>query len=167
MLSNVLETHTLYSDIIAFVNGSQTADGEAKATAKVEDWKEQLAAWNTTIDNRTISSIERLEDGGDNRGENGDQQFDKFRLHFTTGEPVDRNAIIINVPTVQTSTLPAKMNLTIVNDKINVTSGMRASETGVFAVGDANSDGSTNVPHAMFSGKKAAVYLHGMLPSTY
>lgn len=165
MLSNVLETHTLYSDIIAFVNGSQTADGEARATAKVEDWKEQLAAWNTTIDNRTISSIERLEDGGDNRGENGDQQFDKFRLHFTTGEPVDRNAIIINVPTVQTSTLPAKMNLSIVSDKINVTSGMRTSETGVFAVGDANSDGSTNVPHAMFSGKKAAVYLHGMLPS--
>ncbi|CAI7651334.1 unnamed protein product [Penicillium viridicatum] len=160
MLSNVLETHTLYSDIIAFVNGSQTADSEAKATAKVEDWKEQLAAWNTTIDNRTISSIERLEDGGNNRGENGDQQFDKFRLHFTTGEPVDRNAIIVNVPTVQTSTLPAKMNLTIVGDKINVTSGMRASETGVFAVGDANSDGSTNVPHAMFSGKKAAVYLH-------
>jgi len=26
--------------------------------------------------------------------------------------------------------------------------------------GDANSDNSTNVPHAMYSGKKAAVYCH-------
>ncbi|KAI2699762.1 hypothetical protein CBS147317_6677 [Penicillium roqueforti] len=159
MLGNVLETHTLYSDIIAFVNGSQTADGEARATAKVEDWKEQLAAWNTTIDNRTISSIERLQDGGDGRGEDG-EQFDKFRLHFTTGEPVERNALIVNFPTVQTSTLPAKMHLTLVDNKINVTSAMRTSESGVFAIGDANSDGSTNVPHAMYTGKKAAVYLH-------
>jgi thioredoxin reductase len=42
---------------------------------------------------------------------------------------------------------------------------MRTNVTGVYAVGDANSDGSTNVPHAMYSGKKAAVYLHGMLSS--
>jgi thioredoxin reductase len=161
MLSNVLETHTLYDDIIAFVNGSQTADGEARATAKVEDWKEQLAAWNTTIDNRTISSIERIQDGGKDRDENSDSQFDKFRLHFTTGEPVERNALIVNFPTVQTSSLPAKMKLELVNNKINVTSAMRTNEAGVFAIGDANSDGSTNVPHAMFTGKKAAVYVHG------
>ncbi|CAG8321109.1 unnamed protein product [Penicillium nalgiovense] len=160
MLGNVLETHTQYSDIIAFVNGSQTAEGEARAAKEYPDWKEQLAAWNTTIDNRTIASIERLQDGGDNRGENGDQQFDKFRLHFTTGEPVERNALMVNYPTEQATPLPAKMGLVIVDDKINVTAAMRTSEEGVFAVGDANSDGSTNVPHAMYTGKKAAVYVH-------
>jgi thioredoxin reductase len=53
----------------------------------------------------------------------------------------------------------------VVNDKINVTSGMRTNEVGVFAIGDANSDGSTNVPHAMYSGKKAGVYVHGELLS--
>lgn len=164
MLGNVLETHTQYSDIIAFVNGSQTAEGEARAAEAYPDWKEQLAAWNTTIDNRTIASIERLQDGGDNRGENGDQQFDKFRLHFTTGEPVERNALMVNYPTEQATPLPAKMGLVIVDDKINVTAAMRTSEEGVFAVGDANSDGSTNVPHAMYTGKKAAVYVHGMIP---
>ncbi|KAJ5316516.1 hypothetical protein N7508_001024 [Penicillium antarcticum] len=37
---------------------------------------------------------------------------------------------------------------------------MRTNQTGFFAIGDANSDGSTNVPHAMFSGKRAAVYIH-------
>ncbi|CAG8057023.1 unnamed protein product [Penicillium salamii] len=159
-LSNVLETHTQYDDIIAFVNGTQTPEGEARAAAKVPDWKEQLAGWNTTIDNRTISSIDRLQDGGKDRKEDSDRQFDKFLIHFTTGEPVERNAIMINVPTVQTSTLPVKMGLDVVDNKINVTSGMRTSQTGVFAVGDANSDGSTNVPHAMFSGKKAGVFVH-------
>ncbi|KAJ5769782.1 uncharacterized protein N7511_001833 [Penicillium nucicola] len=160
-LSNVLEVHTLYSDMIAFVNGTQTPEGEAKATAKVADWKEQLAAWGTKIDNRTIASIERLQDGGQNRSETEHAQYDKFRVHFTTGEPVERSAFIINVPTDQYSSLPAKMSLDMDGKKINVTSAMRTSESGVFAVGDANSDGSTNVPHAMFSGKKAAVYLHG------
>ncbi|OQD82416.1 hypothetical protein PENANT_c021G05111 [Penicillium antarcticum] len=159
-LSNVLEVHTLYSDMIAFVNGTQTPEGEAKATAKVSDWKEQLEAWGTKIDNRTIASIERLQDGGTNRSETEHAQYDKFRVHFTTGEPVERSAFIINVPTDQYSSLPAKMGLDMDGTKINVTSGMRTSETGVFAVGDANNDGSTNVPHAMFSGKKAAVYLH-------
>ncbi|KAJ6050283.1 uncharacterized protein N7446_005479 [Penicillium canescens] len=160
MLSNVLEVHTLYSDMIAFVNGTQTPEGEARAAAKVSDWKEQLEAWGTKIDNRTIASIERLQDGGKNRSDTEHAQYDKFRVHFTTGEPVERNAFIINVPTAQYSSLPTQMGLDMAGGKINVTSGMRTSEAGVFAVGDANSDGSTNVPHAMFSGKKAAVYLH-------
>jgi thioredoxin reductase len=34
---------------------------------------------------------------------------------------------------------------------------------GIFAVGDANTDNSTNVPHAMWSGKRAAVTIHGEL----
>jgi len=53
------------------------------------------------------------------------------------------------------------MGLNITKEKIDVvTSSMRTSMAGVWGVGDANSDASTNVPHAMFSGKKAAVYLH-------
>jgi thioredoxin reductase len=161
MLSDVLEVHTLYSDMIAFVNGTQTPEGEARAAAKVSDWKEQLEAWGTKIDNRTIASIERLQDGGKNRSETEHAQYDKFRVHFTTGEPVERSAFMVNVPTAQYSSLPAQMGLEMAGAKINVTSGMRTSQSGVFAVGDANSDGSTNVPHAMFSGKKAAVYVHG------
>ncbi|EER28156.1 hypothetical protein D8B26_006828 [Coccidioides posadasii str. Silveira] len=37
---------------------------------------------------------------------------------------------------------------------------MQMSVVGVFAVGDANNNGSTNMPHAMFSGKRAAVCIH-------
>lgn len=161
MLGAVLEVHTLESDIIAFTNGTRTPEGEARAEAKSADWDKQLEAWNVTIDDRMISSFERLQDGGKNRDEDKDEQFDKFNIHFTEGEPVERNAFLIDVPTGQTSTLPYQMGLEMDSDKIKVASSMRTNETGVFAIGDANTDGATNVPHAMFSGKRAAVYIHG------
>jgi hypothetical protein len=160
VLGSVLETHTLFSDIIAFVNGTQNPQGEAAATAQHEGWEEQLKAWNVKIENRTIERIERLQDGGTHRNLTTDTQFDKFLIHFTEGEPIERGAFITNYGTAQRSILPKQMGLNVTDNKIDVTSGMRTSESGVFAIGDANSDGSTNVPHAMFSGKRAAVYIH-------
>ncbi|KAJ5160934.1 uncharacterized protein N7482_007938 [Penicillium canariense] len=161
VLGSVLEVNTQFSDIIAFVNGTQTRAGEAQATASHEDWEEQLKAWNVKIENRTIASIERIQDGETHQNKTADLQFDKFLVHFTTGEPIERNAFITNFASVQRSSLPYQMHLNVSREKITVdTSGMRTNLTGVYAVGDANSDGSTNVPHAMFSGKKAAVYLH-------
>lgn len=164
MLGAVLEVHTLNSDIIAFTNGTRTPEGEARASQKYPDWDKQLEAWGVPIDNRIIESFERLQDGGTHRDQDEDKQYDKFRVHFTEGEPVERNAFLVDYPTDQTSTLPAQMGLEMDNRKIKVTSAMRTNETGVFAIGDANSDGSTNVPHAMFSGKRAAVYIHGEFP---
>lgn len=161
MLGAVLEVHTLDSDVIAFTNGTRTPEGEARAEAKSADWDKQLAAWNVTIDNRIITAFERLQDGGEHQNEAEDMQFDKFNVHFAEGDPVERNAFLIDVPTGQTSTLPYQMDLEMASDKIKVASSMRTNQTGVFAVGDANSDGATNVPHAMFSGKRAAVYIHG------
>ncbi|KAJ5902877.1 FAD-dependent pyridine nucleotide-disulfide oxidoreductase, partial [Penicillium taxi] len=159
VLGAVLEVHTLNNDIIAFTNGTRTPANEAKAEAKSQDWNKQLEAWNVTIDDRTISSFERTQDGSVNRDEQG-KQYDMFLIRFTEGDPVERNAFLVDFPTNQTSTLPYEMGLEIDNSKIKVASSMRTNETGVFAIGDANSDGSTNVPHAMFSGKRAAVYIH-------
>ncbi|KAJ5142397.1 hypothetical protein N7476_003743 [Penicillium atrosanguineum] len=160
VLGSVLEAHTLFSDIIAFVNGTQDAQGEAAATAQHEGWEEQLKAWNVKIDNRTIERIERLQDGATHRNRTTDTQYDKFLIHFAEGAPIERGAFITNFASVQHSTLPRQMGLNVTDNKIDVTSAMRTSESGVFAIGDANSDGSTNVPHAMFSGKRAAVYIH-------
>lgn len=143
------------------MNGTYTPAGEVAAQGQHDQWLDQLNAWNVTIDNRTITSLERIQDGGVHRNKTTDTQYDKFLVHFETGEPVERNAFIINVPTVQHSDVPAKMGLNITDNKIDVvTSSMRTNIPGVWAIGDANSDGSTNVPHAMFSGKKASVYLH-------
>lgn len=53
------------------------------------------------------------------------------------------------------------MGLELDDRKIKVTSAMRTNESGIFAIRDANSDGYNNVPYAIFSGKRAAVYIHG------
>lgn len=143
------------------MNGTDTPEGEAAAEAQHAGWKEQLKAWNVKIDNRTITRIERTQDGETHQNKTADLQFDKFLVHFSEGDPVERGAFIINAPTVQHSKLAYQMGLNVSKEKIVVDTGsMRTSEAGVWAIGDANSDASTNVPHAMFSGKKSAVYLH-------
>ncbi|KAL2863337.1 NAD(P)/FAD-dependent oxidoreductase [Aspergillus lucknowensis] len=162
IVSSLLEITTLNTDIIAFVNGSYTDDQVAVLESDYPDWRAQIAAYNVRIDNRTIASIERLQDGGEVQNEAGDQQFDIFQINFTEGAPVIRNAFITNFETAQRSSIPYDLGLAMKDGKIDtsINPGMRTSLAGVFAVGDCNSDGSTNVPHAMFSGKRAAVYGH-------
>lgn len=163
IIGSVLEVYsTLNSDIIAFLNGTQTPDQEAILQKSHPDWKPIVEAYNIRLDNRTITSIERIQNGEDHKDDEG-RQFDIFRLHFTEGEPIDRNALITNYPTEQRSSLPADMGLKLLGSKIDTQtkSGLRTSMPGVWAIGDANSDNSTNVPHAMFSGKRSAVFSHG------
>ncbi|KAL1952671.1 hypothetical protein VTO42DRAFT_4553 [Malbranchea cinnamomea] len=162
VMGSVLEMMTLNSDIIAFVNGTWTPDEEAILEQKYPDWFDQLQAYDIRLDNRTIVSIDRLQDGGQHHDPEEHKEYDLFRINFSEGESVIRSAFITNFPAVQRSTLPAQMGLTIDdNNKIKVDpSSMRTNVKGVFAVGDANNDNSTNVPHAMYSGKRAAVFVH-------
>lgn len=51
--------------------------------------------------------------------------------------------------------------------KVSVDAHMQTSIQGIFAVGDMNSDGSTNVAHALWSAKGAVVYMHGELGRDY
>lgn len=166
VLSSVYEVHTLNTDIIALVNGTQTPEQEEAARQKNPKFFEILQAYNVTIENRTIASIERLQDGSKDNDPSTHEQFDKFRVHFTDGGSVDRGAFLTNFPSSQRSTLPAQLELKMQGNKIYAdVNSARTSLKGVWAVGDANSDGSTNVPHAMYSGKKSAVYIHGELHS--
>jgi thioredoxin reductase len=96
----------------------------------------------------------------DNWGPNGKHK-DLFRVTFTDGLSVERAAFLINIETKQTSHLACHLNLNMTKSKIAVDAKMQTNVTGIFAVGDANDDGSTNVPHAMYTGKKAAVVAHG------
>lgn len=97
---------------------------------------------------------------GDNSGPNGKHK-DFFRVTFTDGLSIERAAFLINIEVRPTSDLPAKLRLKMQGPKIEVDPKMQTNVTGIFAVGDANTDGSTNVPHAMYTGKKAAVVAHG------
>ncbi|RLL99294.1 hypothetical protein CFD26_102765 [Aspergillus turcosus] len=160
VVGSVLEVYTLNTDIIAFVNGTQTPETEDALSQKYPNWEKQLEAYGVALNNETIESIERLQDGEDVRDDEG-RQFDVFRVNLADGSSVIRNAFITNFPSEQRSSIPEDLGLKMQGNKIDTNiNGMRTSQAGVFAVGDANSDGSTNVPHAMFSGKRAAVFVH-------
>lgn len=162
VVGSVLEVYTLNTDIIAFVNGTQTPKAEAKLAEKYPNWKKQLEAYNIVLNNETVKSIERVQNGEDVYDDQG-RQFDIFRVNLADGSSVTRNAFVTNFPSEQRSSIPKELGLKMKDNKIDTNiDGMRTSLPGVFAVGDANSDGSTNVPHAMFSGKRAAVFVHGM-----
>ena len=170
ILGSVIEIETLNKDIIAFVNGTYTPEEVAIISEKYPTWLEQIEAYDVVIDNRTISSFERLQDGSVVNNPEEHREFDKFRVHFTDGPSVDRGTFITNYPSVQFSSLPSQMGLDMDEDDVKILTdpgSMRTTVdgvyTGIYAVGDCNSDGSTNVPHAMFTGKKAAVYIHGKL----
>lgn len=169
-------------------NGTDTPEERALISKKSASWQDQFKAYNISIVNTTISSIKRLKDENgrtvslnnpqagsksqsyisgeneidildDNSGPNGKHK-DLFLVKFADGLSVERAAFIIYIPTKQTSTLPEQLKLNMTGSKIKVDTKMETSHQGVFAVGDANDDGSTNVPHAMYSGKRAAVVAH-------
>lgn len=161
VMGSVIEVWTLNQDIIAFVNGTNTPEQQAALAAKYPNWEAQLQAYNVTINNETIVSIDRVQDGSTNNDPAQDLEFDLFRVNLTDGSSIERAAFITNFPDDQQSTLPRALNLTMDGTKIKVGTNMKSSDNGIYAIGDANNDGATNVPHAMFSGKRAAVYIHG------
>ncbi|KAK5050096.1 hypothetical protein LTR84_004216 [Exophiala bonariae] len=158
----VEEISTLNNDLIAFVNGSMTPAVLQALGAKQPDWEQMLATYNVQVDNRTITAIERTQDGAVVASAVDKAEYDKFIIHLDDGTAVERGVFFTSFPHTQRSGLGAALGVTIVDGKLfsNFTTGMRTNLPGVYAVGDANSDGSTNVPHAMWSGKRAAVDIH-------
>ncbi|KAM3499622.1 hypothetical protein MY10362_007127 [Beauveria mimosiformis] len=165
----VREVATLNKDVVAFTNGTAANQTMLDATEKsFPQWRDYLKAKNVPIEDRIMTRIERLRDGADPSADPSLPTYpehDLFRVHFDSGEPVLRNAFIINVPTRQASTLPAAIGAKLVGTKIavNGSQGYVTSVPGVYAIGDANADGATNIPFSLFSGKRTAVYLHVQL----
>ncbi|KAF5682531.1 thioredoxin reductase [Fusarium circinatum] len=155
---------TLGTDIVAFVNGTDNEEMRKLADARFPQWEEYLQLHNVTIDNRTITSLERLKAGEEvdkNPQLPSVPKDDLFRVHFTEGEPVQRVAFLSSFPSMQRSDIGERAGVASVYGKLGVTSGgMLTNVAGVYAVGDANSDSAPNVPHAMYTGKKAAVAIH-------
>ncbi|KAF4426514.1 thioredoxin reductase [Fusarium acutatum] len=155
---------TLDTDIVAFVNGTDNDEMRRLADQQFPQWEEYLKLHNVTIDNRTITFLERLK-----KGEEVDKnphlpsvpKDDLFSVHFTEGEPVERVAFLSSFPSRQRSDIGEKAGVILTYEKLGVTNGgMLTNVPGIYAVGDANSDSSPNIPHAMYTGKKAAVAIH-------
>ncbi|KJZ71451.1 hypothetical protein HIM_09175 [Hirsutella minnesotensis 3608] len=157
----VAEVSKLNSDIIAFVNGTNTPG--MLDTAMLE----YLKVRNITVENRIITAIERLASGI--TGEEDPSlpsvpEFDRFKIRFSIGRPIYRNAIFLAIDTEQASNLGSQLGVHQIDGQLtaNRTLGYETNIPGVYAVGDAG-DGSPNVLEAMASGKRAAVAIHFQL----
>ncbi|KAK3905542.1 thioredoxin reductase [Staphylotrichum tortipilum] len=161
----VREMLTLNQDIIALVNGTSTPELRATTEAKSPGWEKYLSVHGVEVDNRTIVSITRLQEGTDGSEDPSlptAPEHDLFRVDFEEGEPVDRAAFLAAFPSEQTSKVGEEMGVNLYGGRLaaDQNAGLVTNIPGVYAIGDANSDNVTNVPHALFSGKRTAVYLH-------
>lgn len=167
----VREVLTLNKDIVAFVNGTDTPSVRTATEKDFPKWEKFLQIHNVTVENGTMASITRLREG--TTGEEDPSlptvpEHDLFRVDFAdTADPaVEREAFFVSFPEEQRSDVGQKLGVTLYGNgrlAVDPTKGLVTNIPGVYAVGDANSDNVTNVPHALFSGKRTAVYLHVQL----
>jgi thioredoxin reductase len=159
----VKELHpTLNKDIRVYSNGTNNTAQQTRIASKDQNWEGVFKAYNITIIDKPILNITRVQNGSIVHDEAIRKELDKFRVYFTDETFEERGAFITNYATSQASGLPRQLGVGFLGNKINTTApGLRTTVKGVWGIGDANSDNSTNVPHAMSSGKKAAVFCHG------
>ncbi|PKX94833.1 NAD(P)/FAD-dependent oxidoreductase [Aspergillus novofumigatus IBT 16806] len=152
---------TLNKDIRVYSNGTNNTAQQTRIASKDQNWEKVFKAYNITIINKPILNITRVQNGSIVQDEAIRKEFDKFRVYFTDGTFEERGAFITNYATSQASELPKQLGVGFLGNKMNTTArGLRTTVKGVWGIGDANSDNSTNVPHAMSSGKTAAVHCH-------
>lgn len=161
----VREVSTLNTDVVAFVNGTDTPSARAAADASFAGWETYLAARNVTVYNQTLASLTRLRDGFNASMDPSlptYPEYDLFRVDLDDGTSLERAAFFTDFPDEQRSTLARDMGVEVQWGRLAgvQSKGYLTNLPLVYAVGDNNIDNSTNVPHALYSGKRAAVYLH-------
>jgi hypothetical protein len=163
---SVRELHPILNkDIRIFANGTNSTAQLSRIAGKNPKWSAAFSAYNITVNNNAIMNITRVQSGEDVHDQGVRKEFDKFRVYFTDGSNEEVGAFMCNYGTSEASSLPDQLGVRTIGGKIDTSApGLRTTVKGVWGVGDANSDNSTNVPHAMGSGKKAAVYCHCELP---
>lgn len=162
------EISTLNSDVIAFVNGTDTPENRDKANKAYPGWEQYFQEKNVTILNETILSITRLKDGYNPNQDPSiptEPEYDLFRIDLAGGISLERSVFFADFDSELRSNLGEKMGVTLVGRPAHLFAdqqlGMQTNIPFLFAVGDANADNSTNVPHAMYTGKRSAVQLQG------
>ncbi|KAF5007508.1 hypothetical protein FDECE_6155 [Fusarium decemcellulare] len=161
----VREMATLNKDIVAFVNGTDTDGYRALADKDLAKWEAYLRIHNVKVDNRTIKDIERLKEGANSHADPSlpsVAEYDWFHVNFAKGGPVGRAAFLASFPDEQRSKVGEKAGVQLYGGRLaaDPTAGLSTNIPGIYAIGDANSDNVTNVPHALFTGKRTAVFLH-------
>lgn len=162
----VREMLTLNRDIIAFVNGSDTSKLRTAAEKSTPQWEKYLEIHNVKVDNRSITKIERLREGTSGHEDPSlptVPEHDWFNVEFSDGQVTPRAAFLASFKNEQASKVGEDMGVDLYGGRLAAdgANGLVTNIPGVYAIGDANSDNVTNIPHALFSGKRTAVFIHG------
>ncbi|EPQ64923.1 hypothetical protein BGT96224_2931 [Blumeria graminis f. sp. tritici 96224] len=158
---STFQVMTMNKDIVAFVNGTDTPANRALLDKKLPGWQQQITKIGAVLENRTIASIERLQDGNLVRNITLWKEYDSFQVTLEDSTKIQRDSFIVSLKNRQRSYLGDKIGVKIKNERMMVNPASMLAAPGVYAVGDANNDSTTNVPHALFTGKKAGVFAHG------
>ncbi|KAG5809417.1 hypothetical protein H9Q74_006288 [Fusarium xylarioides] len=156
------EAITLNSDIVIFTNGTDTPEYRSKADKQfAENSSEYLRRRNIKVDNRTISRITRLQDGGAHERDPSlpmVPEHDLFRVEFDDFGRMERQVLFTVFGSEQRSPLGEMLGVSMANGMMEVDRiSMRTNVPGIYAVGDASTDKSTNVLHSLYTGKIAVV----------
>ncbi|KAK4691800.1 hypothetical protein P7C71_g5280, partial [Lecanoromycetidae sp. Uapishka_2] len=137
LIQSTISITALNAQPLMLTNTTFTAEAAKEVTAQMPYWEQRLAVHGIDIENREIVSFERVS------GNESD-----FESDFLVSGLAEELGLVLTAK-------EAGGDLHVAVDGI-----MESSLPGVYVVGDANSDASENVPHAMWSAKRAAVNLH-------
>ncbi|KAJ5797726.1 uncharacterized protein N7503_007022 [Penicillium pulvis] len=154
-IGSALNLRKLTTNVIIIAGGPLSAADKAAAEERWPGWENVLKnTYKIPVHQVDVTKIERTAKGN----EPGD---DEYKLTLT-GSPsyITTHGIMISTVTKQTSSLHNQLHLQMDGNSIKVQSNMETSVGGIYAVGDANNDGSTNAYHAMWSAKRAVVNAH-------
>lgn len=155
-IGSALNIRKLTTDITIVTGGPLTKEDKEAAEARWPGWETVIKnTYKIPIRENEITKLERTTT-------NMEPKDDEYRVHLNGGSPnpLVTNGMLISVPTAQTSTLHKQLRLEMDGKSVKVKTNMESSVGGVYVVGDANNDGSTNAYHAMWSAKRAAVSAH-------
>lgn len=163
----VREMRTLNKDIVAFVNGTDTPENREKAEEEFPQWEKYLKIHKVEVINDTISSLNRLRNGSDPNADPSLPSYpelDLFRVDFEGDhKPVERGAFLTGYENEQASWIGRDVGVELEEGRYvaDNAKGHQTNIPGIYAIGDANNDMVTNVPHALVTGKRTAVFVHG------
>ncbi|KAJ6104075.1 hypothetical protein N7523_010395 [Penicillium sp. IBT 18751x] len=155
-IGSALNIRKLTTDITIVTGGPLTKEDKDEAEARWPGWETVIKnTYKIPIRENDITKIERTT-------ANMEPKDDEYRVHLNGGSPnpLVTNGMLISVPTAQTSSLHKQLRLEMDGKSVKVKPSMESSVGGLYVVGDANNDGSTNAYHAMWSAKRAAVNAH-------
>lgn len=157
-IGSALNLRKLTTNIQIVAGGRLTEDDKKAAEERWPGWEKVIkTTYGIKVHEVDVTRIDRTAKGKE-------PSDDEYKLTLS-GSPssIITNGIMLSTDTKQTSTLHKQLHLQMDGSSIKVAPNMETSFGGIYAVGDANNDESTNAYHAMWSAKRAVVNAHGKL----